>query len=292
MPSVAFKQVDVFTTQPFKGNPVAVVMDGASLSTAQMQAIANWTNLSETTFVLPAERSQADYRVRIFTPNSELPFAGHPTIGTAYALLEAGIISANQGRIVQECGAGLINLTVQEMPAGSYSIAFELPEPVITLLDDAQIDRLERILGISVDRQLTPALIDVGARWIVAHVGDAASVLTIQPDFAHMQIQDRDMQITGVTIYGSYPEQNNARIEVRSFAPAHGINEDPVCGSGNGSVAAFIRYHGLKLPDNTMIQSTQGIMVGRQGQIELQILPDQIIVGGSAVTCIDGVITL
>ncbi|EOY6966898.1 PhzF family phenazine biosynthesis protein, partial [Acinetobacter baumannii] len=111
MSVVAFKQVDVFTSQAFKGNPVAVIMDASTLTSEQMQAIANWTNLSETTFVLPATDSQADYQVRIFTPQSELPFAGHPTIGTAYALLEAGLIKAKEGQLVQQCAAGLVTLT-------------------------------------------------------------------------------------------------------------------------------------------------------------------------------------
>ncbi|BBT48563.1 hypothetical protein WP8W18E11_10930 [Acinetobacter baumannii] len=114
MSVVAFKQVDVFTSQAFKGNPVAVIMDASTLTSEQMQAIANWTNLSETTFVLPAIDSQADYQVRIFTPQSELPFAGHPTIGTAYALLEAGLIKAKEGRLVQQCAAGLVTLTVND----------------------------------------------------------------------------------------------------------------------------------------------------------------------------------
>ncbi|WP_278407887.1 PhzF family phenazine biosynthesis protein [Pseudomonas rhodesiae] len=128
MHSVSFKQVDVFTFERYKGNPVAVVLDAKGLSDAEMQQIANWTNLSETTFVLPKTQEQADYRVRIFTPGSELPFAGHPTIGTAHALIEAGAIVPTDGVVVQECGAGLVRLDVTIDEAGKQLISFELPQ--------------------------------------------------------------------------------------------------------------------------------------------------------------------
>jgi PhzF family phenazine biosynthesis protein len=124
-----FKQVDVFTSVPFGGNPVAVVLDARGLSESQMQRIANWTNLSETTFVLPPTQPEADYRVRIFTPRAELPFAGHPTLGTAHALLEAGKITARNGRLTQECATGLIALTVSTADSDTVQIAFDLPSP-------------------------------------------------------------------------------------------------------------------------------------------------------------------
>lgn len=281
---VLFKQVDVFTAKPFKGNPVAVVMDANSLTTAQMQEIANWTNLSETTFVLPAENPEADYRVRIFTPAaSELPFAGHPTIGTAYALLEEGQIAVKNGKVVQECGAGLINLTVKNDENGQYKIAFELPEPKITTLEQVQIEKLEELLGCPIDLKLTPALIDVGARWIVVHTTDAQTVLNTKPDFAQLAIYSAEMNITGICIYG---EWSDTHIEVRSFAPACGVNEDPVCGSGNGSVAAFMRYHHKVTTEQ--LQSSQGSCVGRDGHITLTIQDDKILVEGQALTCIYG----
>ncbi|NHB97411.1 PhzF family phenazine biosynthesis protein [Photorhabdus stackebrandtii] len=290
MPEVNFRQIDVFTSQLFKGNPVAVVMDAHELSTEQMQSIANWMNLSETTFVLPSENPLADYCVRIFTPSSELPFAGHPTIGTAYALLEAGIIEAHDGRVVQECGAGLINLTVTTKPSGNISVAFELPEPVITPLSIEQIERLECILGCPFDRSLTPALVDVGARWIVAQTRNIETLLHMRPDYTKLQEHDRDMNVTGSCIYGVYPDMKNMQIEVRSFAPACGVNEDPVCGSGNGSVAAFIRYHRVNVPADGMILSSQGRILGRDGKLELHFADGKITVGGSAVTCITGII--
>ncbi|MCT8341706.1 PhzF family phenazine biosynthesis protein [Photorhabdus kleinii] len=292
MSLVPFKQVDVFTHRPFKGNPVAVVMDAKGLTPIQMQAIANWTNLSETTFVLPVENPLADYRVRIFTPGSELPFAGHPTIGTAHALLEAGLIQAREGRIVQECGAGLITLNITEMESGHKSITFELPEPAITLLSAEQIDRLESILGCPLDRALTPALIDVGARWIVAHTTGAEAVLAAEPDYAKLCEHDTQMNITGVCLYGAYREGTETDIEVRSFAPSCGVNEDPVCGSGNGSVAAFMRHHKVAMIDDKIVHSSQGKKLGRQGSIWLSHSDGKIFVGGGAVTCINGTITI
>lgn len=286
---VAFKQVDVFTSKPFKGNPVAVIMDASGLSGKQMQSIAGWTNLSETTFVLPPENSAADYRVRIFTPKSELPFAGHPTIGTAFALLEAGIVSAHDGKLIQECGAGLVTLSVSDS-----SIAFELPQPQITPLDDAYVDRLAQILGCPINRELRPAVIDVGPRWVVLNTTDAAAVLATTPDFAALAALDREKGTTGVCLYGeSTSSDSGDDIEVRAFAPVCGVDEDPVCGSGNGSVAAFLRHHnrGPADPANPVL-SSEGALLGREGHISLHISADRILVGGSAVTCINGDITV
>lgn len=289
MSVVKFKQVDVFTSQAFKGNPVAVIMDASTLTTEQMQAIANWTNLSETTFVLPATDSQADYQVRIFTPANELPFAGHPTIGTAYALLEAGLVKAKEGKLVQQCGAGLVTLTVSD----SSHISFELPQPKIIPLDDSQTEKLAKILKCQIDTQWNAALIDVGARWVVLQAVNAEAVLATQPDFSALKQHDLEMKVGGATVYGFYENNDEQkRIEVRSFAPSIGINEDPVCGSGNGSVASFIRYHGILPAENDVVLSAQGQALGRDGQLQLNLYQDKILVGGSAVTCIDGTINL
>lgn len=289
MSVVAFKQVDVFTSQAFKGNPVAVIMDASTLTSEQMQAIANWTNLSETTFVLPATDSQADYQVRIFTPQNELPFAGHPTIGTAHALLEAGLITAKEGKLVQQCGAGLVALTVSEL----NHISFELPQPKITPLDTTQTQKLAEILKCQIDTQWNAALVDVGARWVVLQAVNAEAVLATEPDFAALKQHDLEMKVGGATVYGFYENNDEQKhIEVRSFAPSIGINEDPVCGSGNGSVASFIRYHGILPAQNDQVLSSQGRVLGRDGQLQLNLYQDKILVGGTAVTCIDGTINL
>lgn len=257
-----------------------------------MQQIANWTNLSETTFVLPTTDSKADYRVRIFTPGAELPFAGHPTIGTAHALLEAGLVKAKDGTLIQECGAGLITLKVAREASGEQWISFDLPEPKITPLADDQVNELEAILDSPLRREFRPALIDVGARWIVAQLPSAQAVLSNQPDFQRMKVQDTEAKATGVVIFGEYEDNANARIEVRAFAPAHGVNEDPVCGSGNGSVGAFIRHTKQTTRFGNEFLSSQGAAVGRAGAIRLAVNDQVVQVGGVAVTCIDGQISI
>jgi PhzF family phenazine biosynthesis protein len=287
MQTRSFKQVDVFTRVRFKGNPVAVVLDGGGLSSEQMQQIANWTNLSETTFVLPASDPAADYRVRIFTPNAELPFAGHPTIGTAHALIEAGRIRPKDGALVQQCGKGLIRLHLSREPDGARWIAFDLPEPKHALLGPGQREELESLLGAPVKRDSAPLVVDVGPRWVVVQLENARAVLALHPDLQRMQVQDEAGGFTGVVVFGEHERGHAARIEVRAFAPAHGVDEDPVCGSGNGAVAAFLRYSGQLAFEGEFLAS-QGAVVGRAGIIRLMVRPDRIQVGGNAVTCVDG----
>jgi PhzF family phenazine biosynthesis protein len=283
-----FKTVDVFTATPFLGNPLAVVFDSDALSTAQMQRIANWTNLSETTFVLRPTDDRADYRVRIFTPGAELPFAGHPTIGTAHALLEAGAIAARDGVLVQECAAGRVRLDVSHADDGARWIAFELPATTITPLDAAQADALAHILGTPLAGIAPPCLVDAGTRWVVAQLPDARAVLAAAPDLARMKAHDAAAGNTGVLVFGPHAAGSAARIEVRAFAPAHGVDEDPVCGSGNGSVAAYLRHSGQVDTFGRDFLSSQGAAVGRAGVLRLQIGADAIRVGGNAVTCVDG----
>lgn len=292
MAKIPFKQVDVFTNVPFKGNPVAVVLDGAGLSSEQMQRIANWTNLSETTFVVPVTQAGADYHVRIFTPRSELPFAGHPTIGTAHALLEAGLVEAQDGALVQQCRAGLVKLAVTCAAHGAQSIAFTLPEPTVTALDPEQVAQLEGALGIALQGEFAPCLVDVGPRWVVVQLSSAQAVLAVQPDFQRMKAQHLQGGQTGVVIFGAHDVAAKANIEIRAFAPAHGIDEDPVCGSGAGSVGAFIRHSGQTDRFGGDFLAAQGAVVGRAGLLRLVVNDLSIQVGGNAVTCIDGHITL
>lgn len=307
MRTLAFKQVDVFTRIRFQGNPVAVVFDADGLSSRQMQAIANWTNLSETTFVLPVTVPGADYRLRIFTPGAELPFAGHPTLGTAHALLEAGLVTPRDGALVQQCEAGLVSLTVDrqegvggvggvgnEEGAGGagQTIAFDLPPADITVLDDGERDALEAILGTESDRRFPPARVEVGARWIIVRLPDARAVLACRPDLQRMAAHDEAAGTTGVVIFGGHDAGAAARIEVRAFAPAHGVNEDPVCGSGNGAIAAYLRHTGQVADFGHDYTASQGAVVGRAGLIHLSIDDRRIRVGGAAVTCIDGTLTV
>ncbi|MFC0252875.1 PhzF family phenazine biosynthesis protein [Massilia consociata] len=294
MARLPIKTVDVFTTVPFKGNPVAVVLDAAALSALQMQQIARWTNLSETTFVLPPTEQGADYQVRIFTPGAELPFAGHPTIGTAHALMEAGMVQAKDGVLVQQCAAGPVRLRVEQDEGagqGAPWIAFELPTPSLTALSAAQAGQLESILRADLDVNTEPYLVDVGPRWMVAQLTSARAVLACEPDLQRMREQDKHSRRTGVVIFGEHDPGSPAGIEVRAFAPAHGVNEDPVCGSGTGAVAAYLRHTRQLGRFGSALLATQGEMVGRAGLLRLSISNEAIWVGGNTITCIDGTLT-
>jgi len=233
-----YKVVDVFTDRPLAGNPVAVVFDADGLDTEAMQAIANWTNLSETTFVLPPTTPAADYRLRIFTPRSGLPFAGHPTLGSAHAILEAGQATPREGgRLVQQCNIGLVDVAIED-GADGRQLAFTLPSARIDPLPAAEVAELELILGCKLNHGAAPAIVNVDAIWVVLPMPGAAAVLDLRPDFARLAAFERRLGVTGLTVFGRYP-QGDVAIEVRAFAPSCGVEEDPVCGSGNASVAAF-----------------------------------------------------
>ena len=280
-----YKVVDVFTAQPLLGNPVAVVLDADGLDGATMQQIARRTNLSETTFVLPPTRPGADYRLRIFTPGSELPFAGHPTLGSAHAALESGRVVPRDGRLVQECGAGLVSIAV----SGSTRV-LTLPAARVTVLAPEDVAELEAILGAPVNRAAEPALVDVGPVWIVAQLASADAALRIRPDLARSAAFERRLHATGITVFGAY-DAGDADIEVRSFAPSCGVGEDPVCGSGNGAVAVFQRARGLLPATHSTYVATQGQCVGRRGRVSISVATDgTVTVGGDCVTVLDGVI--
>lgn len=291
MIDMPFKTVDVFTKTPFKGNPVAVILSALGLDDSEMQAIANWTNLSETTFVFPPTDDSADYFVRIFTPVSELPFAGHPTIGTAYALIESGLITPHDGKLVQQCARGLIELDVLEIPDGIH-IAFTLPEPDFIPLNDKQISKWQQCLGQPSLRDHQPYIVDVGPKWIVAELDQVKTLTSLKPDFASLHDLETALGITGSCIFAAYTGDDSvdisADIEVRAFAPSSGMNEDPVCGSGNGSIAAYMRHLKLPIAEKGMVTATQGRCIGRGGKISLQISDEAIHVGGHAVTCMTG----
>lgn len=271
-----FKQVDVFTAVPFKGNPVAVILDGEGLSDAEMQAIANWTNLSETTFVTPPTDPGADYAVRIFTPASELPFAGHPTLGTAHAVIEAGMASLRDGKIVQQCAAGLV-----EVSKAGEGLSFRLPRYGYEDAPDAST--LEAALG---DGAIigTPQIVNVGPRWVIAELASAQLLDQLKPDLPMLAAYDRQHATTGLTVYA---ESGDGTVMVRSFAPADGIAEDPVCGSGNGAVAAY-RLRLGQIGDGNAYRVSQGTQVGRDGHVHVRIDGPDIHVGGESVTVVDG----
>lgn len=282
---VPFRQVDVFTNTPFKGNPVAVVLDGNDLSTEQMQAIANWTNLSETTFVCKPTDPQADYKLRIFTPNSELPFAGHPTLGSAFAVLNNGLQPKTSGRLVQECGIGLVTVSLDE-----GKIFFTLPDPAVESINHEDLNELANALGITSDSVETGFTIDVGAVWMTLQLLDSETVRNLRPNMEKLASLTPP-GVTGVTVFGRAPENSTAKFEVRSFAPGEGVPEDPVCGSGNGCVATLVKR--LELIKEAEYVTSQGNCVGRDGRVEVRFLKDgKIQIGGNAVTCIDGQLTI
>lgn len=301
-----FKQVDVFTSRPFRGNPVAVVLDAADLSTEDMQRIARWTNLSETTFVLPPSTPEADYRLRIFTPSSELPFAGHPTIGSAHAVLEAGIASPRDaGRLVQECGAGLLTLAVERgRPGTAGSIFVTAPAPKTTPVDDPTVAAVLRALGHAGPPVATPMRIDVGPVWMIVALPDAAAVQRLAPDMAALAKVTRAEHVTGVTVFGPHaagaancdtnrdtnPHTTPDAIAVRSFAPGEGVPEDPVCGSGNAATGCFI----ASLPQYAALHAgysaSQGHEIGRDGRVHVRFADGRVSVGGTSITCVDGTI--
>lgn len=282
-----YKVVDVFSSQPLSGNPVAVVPDAEDLDTETMQAIARWTNLSETTFLLAPTTPKADYRLRIFTPRSELPFAGHPTLGSAYAALEAGQVIPGDGQLVQECGVGLVDITIHGTGTGQR-LTFELPNALFKPLMPDDVTELETVLGQAVVRESAPAIVNVGAVWIVAQMPSAESLLRLRPDFAQCAVLARRLDVTGITVFANYKNGESA-IEVRSFAPSCGVDEDPVCGSGNGSVAVFLRESGLIPAAGANYTAAQGQCVGRNGRIAVQIDSEgRVSIGGVCVTGIDG----
>ncbi|HUN69723.1 MAG TPA: PhzF family phenazine biosynthesis protein [Burkholderiales bacterium] len=281
---VRFKQVDVFTRDPFRGNPVAVVLETGGLEAQDMQRIAAWTNLSETTFVLPPRSPEADYRLRIFTPRAELPFAGHPTIGSAHAVLEAGIANPKAGRLRQECGAGII-----ELEADAEMLWLNAPPAKNVPVGEADIGSLEKALGARVAG--APIAINVGPVWVVADMGSADEVDRLMPDMARVSHFTDSIGATGITVFGAIAK-GNAAIHVRSFAPAHGIAEDPVCGSGNISVAAYLLKSGQGARFGSRYVARQGMQLGRDGQVSIRFDGGKILLGGSAVTCVEGTLRL
>lgn len=284
MSGIRFQQVDVFTSVPFKGNPVAVILDGNNISTVQMQAIANWTNLSETTFVVAPADPAADYRLRIFSPRTELPFAGHPTIGSAHALLRAGYIPKRDGVLIQECGKGLVDLRID-----GDRLFLRLPEPVFTEPAPRQIKEAAAALGIPVSTIERAEIVDVGPIWFTLQLRDDHEVTNLNPDMAAIRALSSSL-VSGLNIFNLSTDRGPADVEVRSFAPADGVDEDPVCGSGNGCVAAVIRRH--KLLARTSYVASQGRCRQRDGRIEVRFDEGgSIWLGGKAITCIEGVLS-
>ncbi|MFO1254179.1 MAG: PhzF family phenazine biosynthesis protein [Sphingomonadaceae bacterium] len=274
-----FAQVDVFTRVPYKGNPVAVVLDGEGLSEAEMQAFANWTNLSETTFVVPVTMPGADYHLRIFTPKDELPFAGHPTLGTAHAVVSAGLASPVGGRLVQQCQIGLVELAL-----GDHGISFRLPRFALKALGD---EEAAAWLGEGVALIGQPHAVDVGPTWLVAELAEVSALENLAHDPARLTRYYQRTGMTGATVFA----RDGDRVVVRSFAPGDGIPEDPVCGSGNAAVGAYRLTMG-QIGEGDSYVASQGRQLGRDGTVAVRIEDGAVHVGGHCVSCVMGTVTL
>jgi PhzF family phenazine biosynthesis protein len=280
-----FVQVDVFTGRALRGNPVAVVLDGDGLPAAEMQQCAAWTNLSETVFVLPPTAPGADYRVRIFTPRAEIPFAGHPTVGTAHAVLEAGVVAGDRRALAQECGAGVVPLRI-ETDGGGRRIFVRVPPARVRDEPRAAADRVGPLVAHAVSGR--PRVVDVGAVWLVAQLGDEAAVRAATPDSPGIAALSAEIDAGGLTVFAL--TGGDPAVVVRSFAPAHGIVEDPVCGSGNASVAAYLVATGLLAETGGAYVASQGREVGREGIVQVRVgeAGRAIEIGGDAVTVVEG----
>lgn len=276
-----FFELDVFSSAPGRGNPLGVVLDAEGLDGATMQRIANWLNLSETTFVLPATQAGADYRLRIFTPGRELPFAGHPSVGTAHAVLAAGIVAARD-ELVQECGAGLLPLRV-EADGSQRRIHVRAPRGVERAGDAGPV--LATLRGVPVGA-LRPVLIDNGPRWWCVELADERAVRALQPDLDAMAKANRADGAVGVAVYARCTGQSYALV-VRAFVPADGIPEDPVTGSANAAIGSWLHAQSA-LPARSFLAS-QGREVGRDGIVEIAVDDEgEAWIGGQTQTVVAG----
>ena len=276
----SFMQVDVFATGPVTGNPVAVVLDAEGLTDAAMAAFARWTNLSETTFVLPPTDPRADYRLRIFTPGGELPFAGHPTVGSAHAWVRSA--AAPGTRVTQECGVGLVPLRVDD-----DVISFAAPPPLRTgPVDDETLACAVASLGIGRDDVVMSQWVDNGPGWLGLVLGDAAAVLALRPDLAAMG--DLRVGVIGEFPAGERP-WDDCLFEAHAFVPGLGIAEDPVTGSLNAALAQWFRATG-RAPERYSVR--QGTAIGRAGRLFIHDDGADVWVGGRCHVTVQGQVDL
>ena len=285
-----FKQVDAFTQRPFLGNPVGVVLDADGMTGEEMQRVASWTNLSETTFFQPATVPEADYRLRIFTPTSELPFAGHPTIGSAHAALEAGIVRGPSFRM--ECGAGILPLRVTD-GEGGRRIAVEAPEAVFVRECGDLAGDVASALGAGVLDEPAPTAMDNGPVWLFVRLEGSDAVAGLTPDMTAVAAFSHRGRITGIAAYALL-DGEGPRVHIRCFAPAFGVNEDPVTGSANAALPAVFARAGLLDTLGREYVATQGRELGRDGRVYVRVLDDagRSEIGGHAVTAIEGTIAV
>lgn len=281
-----FAQVDVFTARPFYGNPVAVVFPDGDIDPALMQRIAAWTNLSETTFVLPPSPGvEADYRLRIFTPQHELPFAGHPTVGSAHAYLERHGAPAG-GVLRQECGAGILALRTEG--EGSERIIFaETPEARIVHEFGTSVEALSAALGAEVSADPPPASVYNGPTWLFARLADPTAMSNLPLDQSAIARLSLDCHVSGVAAFAL--TDGDPAVHIRCLAPAYGITEDPVTGSANGALPTYLSRFGLLERTGRRYVAKQGMEIGRDGRVHVIAGEDgRTQIGGQATTLITG----
>lgn len=292
MSTYRFKQVDAFTSRPFFGNPVAVVLSADGLETEEMQRIAAWTNLSETTFVLQPTIPQPAYRLRIFTPSHELPFAGHPTIGSCHAVLEARIVTPKDGRLVQQCGAGNLPLRI-EGNGLERRIWVEAPEANLMGEFPALTEALSVALRSRIAESPVPTALRNGPTWLFVRFEHESDVASLNPDMSALAKLSLDHSVSGIAAF-AFLDGGDFAVHIRCFAPAFGVPEDPVTGSANAALPAYLVHHGLLERTGREYVATQATELGRDGRVPVRVLNDsgRAEIGGQAVTVIDGEIRM
>jgi len=286
-----YVQLDVFASRLFDGNPLAVVIDADDLDTDAMQRIARWTNLSETAFLLRPTQPQADYRVRIFTTRQELPFAGHPSVGSAYVAIAAGKVAEGKRSLVQECAAGLLPVRV-DGEGDARVIHVQAPPAMSESCDDAFAAKVAEALRTPLDK-VRMRRIDNGPVWLVCDLGEAHVVRALKPDFPAIASICENAPAVGVCVFGR-EHDGTAAIAVRAFCPADGMPEDPVTGSANAAIAAYLREtEGLKIYGPRYLAS-QGREVGRHGIVDVSVdaASSTITIGGACAIGVRGELQL
>jgi PhzF family phenazine biosynthesis protein len=273
-----FHQLDVFTAEPLLGNPLAVVHDAGDLDQTRMAAFARWTNLSETTFLLPPTDPGADYRVRIFTPGGELPFAGHPTLGSCFAWLAAGGRPRDAGTVVQQCGVGLVRVQ-----RDGTRLAFAAPPCRRAPVEPALLAQVLAALGLEAAEVQDASWLDNGPQWLGLRVASAARLLALAPDHAALR------GLAKVGLVAPQPAGAGTGFEVRAFADPVGIPEDPVTGSLNASLAQWLIDAG-SAPKSYV--AAQGTAMGRAGRVHVHDDGRDTWVGGDVAGCIEGSVEL
>lgn len=276
-----FIQTDVFSSQPTKGNGLAVVVEADGLSDVQMQGFAAWTNLAETTFLLPPTQAEADYRVRIFTPSREMPFAGHPTLGSCAAWLRCGGIPKNASSVIQECKIGLV-----EIDQSGPTPAFVAPTTRIAPMPDAVRETLVKAMNIDPRSVRNAALLENGPSWQVLELRSAEDVLAIDSSLVQWP------EHRGVSVFGAHPHASDCDFEVRNLSPSSGMSEDPITGSLNAAIAKWMQQQGRLIHDLIM---AQGTAIGRTGRVSIRARDNarrDVLIGGQTQIVIDGTVTL